>query len=280
MAGNLKTLFRMFRIYGKMDLLWVLRDTRYFLIQVFADTVGAASAAAGIFLLSERFGGFAGMTKPEILFMLGYGTLVDGIYMLFFANSNVGEMSRIIGRGQLDHSLVQPVPLWIQFLTEGFAPASGGSVLLCGIALTAAAARGLGLRPSVPWLAALVSGVLCSCAVVFACVLIVSCLAFRAPAAAEEIAGVARDLFTTLKNYPLGWLSLPVRAVFCTAVPVGLAAWLPSLNLLGKAGPARFPFFTAAAAAVFVLLSVLTFRKGMKRYEKYGSPRYSGFGFR
>lgn len=280
MADNLKTLFRLFRVYGKMDLLWVLRDARYFLIQVFADAVGAASAVAGIFLLSERFGGFSGMTKPEILFMLGYGTLVDGVYLLFFANSNVGEMSRIIGRGQLDHSLVQPVPLWIQFLTEGFAPASGGSVLLCGIALTAAAARSLGLRPSAPWLAALVSGVLCSCAAVFACVLIVSCLAFRAPAAAEEIAGVARDLFSTLKNYPLGGLPLPLRAVFCTLVPVGLAAWLPSLTLLGKAGPARFPFFTAAAAAVFILLSVLIFRKGMKRYEKYGSPRYSGFGFR
>ena len=280
MADNAKTLFRLFRIYGKMDLIWVLRDTRYFLMQIFSDAIGAVSAVAGIFLLSERFGGFAGMSKQEILFMLGYGTLVDGIYMLFFGNSNVGEMSRIIGRGQLDHSLIQPVPLWVQFLTEGFAPASGGSVLLCGIALTVTAVHGLGLQWSFSLTVSLVFGVLCSCAVVFTCVLIVSCLAFRAPAAAEEIADVAKSFFSTLKNYPLGGLSHPLQIVFCTFVPVGLAAWLPSLTLLGTAGISRFPLFTAAAAAVFVLLSILIFRKGMIRYEKYGSPRYSGFGFR
>ena len=175
---------------------------------------------------------------------------------------------------------MQPVPLWIQFLTEGFAPASGSSVLLCGAALTAFAVHGLGLRWSFSLAASLLAGVLCSCAVVFSCVLIVSCLAFRAPAAAEEIAGITRSLFSTLKSYPLGGLPLPLKLIFCTFVPVGLAAWLPSLTLLGKAGVPRFPFLTAAAAAVFVLIAVLTFRKGMNRYEKYGSPRYSGFGFR
>lgn len=280
MADNLKTLFRLFCSYGKMDLLWALRDTRYFLLQVFADAVGAASAVAGVFLVAERFGGLAGMTKPEILFMLGYGTLVDGVYMLFFGNSNVGEMSRIIGRGQLDHSLVQPVPLWIQFLTEGFAPASGSSVLLCGAALIAVSSHNLGLRWNFSLAASLLSGVLCSCAVVFSCVLIVSCLAFRSPAAAEEIAGVVRSLFSTLKSYPLGGLPHAVKFIFCTFVPVGLAAWLPSLTLLGRAGFPRFPFFTVGAAAIIVLLAVLTFRKGMNYYEKYGSPRYSGFGFR
>lgn len=280
MADNWKTLVRLLRIYGKMDLIWSLRDMRYFLLQFFSDAAAALSSVAGMYLLADRFGGLAGMTEPELLFLLGYGTLVDGVYLLLFANSNVGEMSRIIGRGQLDHSLIQPVPLPIQFLTEGFAPASGSSVLLCGAALTASAVHRLGIRWNVQLTASLLFGILCSCAVVFSCVLIVSCLAFRAPAAAEEIAGVARSLFSTLKSYPLGGLPAQMRLLFCTLVPVGLAAWVPSLTLLGKIGSVRFPFSTAAGAAVFVLLAVFLFRKGMIHYEKYGSPRYSGFGFR
>ena len=96
---NLKILFRLYRQYTKMDLLWFLRDTRYCLLQIFSDTVCAVCTIAGVFLLSEKFGGFGGMNQGEILFMMGFSTLVDGIYMMFFIDNNTSMISRIIGRG-------------------------------------------------------------------------------------------------------------------------------------------------------------------------------------
>ena len=63
-----------------------------------------------------------------MLFLLGYALLVRGVIDTFF-NYNVAFISRRIGRGQLDHMLVQPQPLWMALLTEGFAPFSGSGML-------------------------------------------------------------------------------------------------------------------------------------------------------
>lgn len=284
MGDKGKTLIRMFAVYGKMDILWVLRDTKYCLLYMFSDLVSAAASAAGVFLLAVRFDGISGMSRPEILFMLGYGMLADGVFMLFFLNQNTGRISRVIGRGQLDHNLIQPVPLWIQLVTSGFAPASGSSVLFGGLALLLWAIRLMGLTVSFGWILGLLVSVICSVVIVLSAVYGISCIAFYAPAAAEEIAEAPHDLFAALKTFPLGGLAGPLKLLFCSVVPVGLAAWFPSLVLIGKT-PAvwsgiRFPALTMTMAAVFLWIAICLFKKGMRYYAKYGSPRYSGFGHR
>jgi len=282
---NLKTLFRLLGVYTKMDLMWFLRDTRYCLLQIAADTISAAAAVSGVFLLSVQFGGIGGMNENEILFMLSYATMVDGVFMIFFAGSNTGSISRVIGRGQLDHAVIQPVPIWIQLITGGFSPVSGSSMLVCGIALSIYSIQRLHLNVSIMWIAAYLFSVICSTVIIVSVTYIVSCLAFYAPAAAEEISEVARDLFTSLKSYPLGGTSWLWQTVFCTIIPVGLAAWFPSSILLsqrpnGVFGGVRFPALTSAVAAVLLIAATLLFKKGMNYYAKNGSPRYSGFGHR
>ena len=71
---------------------------------------------------------------PQVLFMLGYATVVSGLMNMFFGY-NVLFISRRLGRGQLDHTLIQPQPIWLSLLTEGFMPFSGSPMLLPGIAL-------------------------------------------------------------------------------------------------------------------------------------------------
>lgn len=282
---NVKTLFRLFGVYTKMDIMWFLRDTRYCLLQITADTISAAAAVSGVFLLSIQFGGIGGMNQNEILFMLSYATMVDGVFMLFFAGNNTGSISRIIGRGQLDHNVIQPVPLWIQLITGGFSPISGSSMMVCGIALSIYSIHRLQLSISAIWVAGYLFSVICSNVMIVSVTYIVSCLAFYAPAAAEEISEVARELFTTLKSYPLGGTPLLWQTLFCTILPVGLAAWFPSSILLSKMPNGlfegvKFPALTAAVAAILLITATLLFKKGMNYYAKNGSPRYSGFGHR
>lgn len=59
-----------------------------------------------------------------------------------------------------------------------------------------------------------------------------SCLAFYATVAAEEIAGVSKNLFGSLKTYPLDGLPQLWQMVFTCFVPVGLAVWFPSRVLI------------------------------------------------
>ena len=284
MADKIRMLFRLYRVYGGMDLKWFLRDTRYCLLQICTDLVSTGASMAGVFVLAERFGGIGGLTQDQLLFMLGYAMLGDGVHMLFFAGYNFGQISRTIGRGQLDHNMIQPVPLWMQLLTGGFSPVSGSGSLLCGIGLTAYAVSRLELAVTPGWLLLLLASLIASALLLLACVYLVSCIAFWAPVAAEESASLVHGLFGELKRYPLGGMGVLWQAVFCTVVPVGLAGWFPSLGLLAGLDHAPqtpfFPALTFIAAAIFGLLAVQLFRKGMKYYATHGSPRYTGFGHR
>lgn len=93
MVDKIRTLIRMFRIYGKMDLLWFLRDTKYCLMYIFSNMISTLAVVVGVFLLAVKFDGSGGMSEKEIIFMLGYS-------------------------------------VWIQLATEGFSPGLGHGVLL------------------------------------------------------------------------------------------------------------------------------------------------------
>ena len=279
MFSTLRKLFRLWALYARMDAGWFLRDTRYCLTNIATDVISNLAAISGVFLLCERFDGIGGMGRDQVLFLLGYACLIDGVLLAFCMMGNVGHISRRIGRGQVDHMLIQPVPLWMQLVTEGFIPVSGSGMLLCGAGLTAYAVGRLGMAVTAGWLLWLVFSVICSVAVMLAVSYIAGSLAFYAPVAAEEISSTAIEMFD-VRSYPLGGLPYPAQLLLCTVLPVGLAAWFPANALMGLS-PAGLPAaLLALAAMAFTTIASLLFRKGLKYYEKAGSPRYLDRGFR
>jgi ABC-2 type transport system permease protein len=282
-VDSIKRLVQLWGISAKLDLLWFLRDTKYCIITIIADIAASLSSVAGIFLLAERFGNIGGMSKDQVLFMLGYASIVNGIIALFFSMNNTGWISRPVGRGQMDHKLIQPVPLWMQLLTEGFIPVSGNSLLVCGMAITGYAAGQLGLAPGLLWILLFVMLTICSVAIILGCSYIAGSLAFYAPVAAEEISTTVISLFNDLMIFPIGGLSAVLRMALCTVVPVGLAAWFPASLLLGQNGVPKpdIPGVIILIMTITVaMLAVTSFRKGMKYYAKRGSTRYHNRGHR
>lgn len=283
---NIKTLFRLYRLYAKLDFLWLLRDGRYFLLQFVSDLISGGCTVAGVWLLSRNFKNLAGMSQSDVLFMMGYAVFIDGLIMIFFIGNNTLMVSRIIGRGQLDHLMIQPVPVWAQLLAQGFSPFSGMPMLIFGIWLTVSGARKAAVFVSPAWLLLFLLFSICSSVLILSCLYLLSCSAFYAPAAAEEIAEVGKNLFSSLKTYPLGNMNGTIKKMFLTVIPVGLSAWFPSSVLLqaGKMGILSLnplsllylPGFTVLLLTAVILL----FKKGMKYYATYGSPRYSSFGHR
>ena len=275
LMDTIRMLGRLMALSARMDLMWLLRDTRSCLLIMATDLIGTGSGIIGIVLLSARFGGIGGMTEAQVLFMLGYATCLDGLFMLFFGSVNTGMISRIIGRGQFDHMLIQPVPLPVQLLSGGFIPFTGSSVLTGGIGITIAAASQLNMLQTPGWIPVMVGSLFASLAVILGASYLIGSSAFYAPVAAEEISMNATGFFDATKRFPLGGLPGPMQLIFCTVLPAGLVAWVPASHLLGLPS-AGLPILSLAGMAFGLgLLTTFVFRKGLRHYAKYGSQRYS-----
>jgi ABC-2 type transport system permease protein len=212
--------------------------------------------------------------------MLGYALLVRALLDIFF-NYNLAFISRRIGRGQLDHLLIQPQPLWAALVTEGFAPLTGSGMLLPAVFLLLVSGRSLDLPLSPAWYGLFFVDVISSITIVLSFEYAWGSIAFWAPRGAEEINSRTWTLITTLSPFPLDGLAGWALASLLTLVPVGLIAWVPSRALLGIDAPSwTSAALVPAAAVVFAALSTWIFRRGLHHYGRTGSSRYLDYAHR
>jgi ABC-2 type transport system permease protein len=273
-------ILRLWRLYATMDVLYLLRGPDVALTYYLSDVVIGVAAATATFLLAERFDGIGSWTRPEVLFMLGYALLVRMLINTFF-NYNLAHISRRVGRGQLDHILVQPQPLWTALITEGFSPVSGSGMFLPAAALLFLASRDLSLSLTPAWWALCILNVLASIVIVQAFEYTWGSLAFWAPRAAEEINSHSWDMLQKLIPFPLDGISGWVLTSLLTVVPAGLVAWYPSRALLGITPVSPIEVLSVPAAAVlFATFAFWLFRHGLRHYGRTGSSRYLDYGHR
>jgi ABC-2 type transport system permease protein len=277
--GSIRRLLELWRVHAHLDLMWMTRDTRFFVICYLSDLVMTVAAVAAMLLLAERFGGIGRWSKHEIVFMLGYGSLLGGAMHLLFGY-NVLHVSRRLGRGQLDHTLMMPQPVWMTLLTEGFAPFQSSAGVLPGVGLVIWSLSRMPIEVSPAWIAAFVLNMAGSCAVMVSFTYIWGSLAFWAPRAAEEVSTTAMRFLEELRIFPLNGLGPVLVGGLMTVVPVGLLAWYPSQSLLGIEKHPWSIAVTPIAGIVFVGVAVTVFLRGMKHYGKVGSARYSSRGHR
>ena len=276
---TLKRICKLLYISAKMDLVWLLRDTKYALIGILGDIINNTATLSGIFLVAARFGGIGDMTTDEVLFMMAYSTLTTGLFILFGSGNNI-HISRIIGRGQLEHLFIQPLPLGIQLATSGFAPFTGGGNLIVGIVLMFISVARMNLTITISWILLLTVYLICTMVIIVARSYLISSLAFYAPVAAEEISSTAIDGTFFLSTFPLSGMPKVFQLALVSILPEGLMAWYPSLSLLGRPPlnlTGYYPMFFALAIS---LIASYIFKKGLAYYVKKGSTRYVPYGFR
>lgn len=268
-------LVRLLALYARMDVLWIARAKSSALTFYVSEWVLGVGVVAGTWLLAERFDGIGPWSREQVVFLLGYSLLVRGTVEVVFG-WNVAHISRRIGRGQIDHMLLQPVPMWVLLLSEGFSPLSGSGLVISGGVLLALAGEGIGaFGPAVfvlNWAA--------SVAIVVAFSYAWGSVAFWAPRAAEEINSSTMDMVDQLRAFPLDGLGPGMIGVLLSIVPVGLVAWWPSRSLL-MPGDATWTVWTTPAAAVMIsFAAAFVFRLGMRHYRAIGSVRYLSLGHR
>jgi ABC-2 type transport system permease protein len=276
---TLRRLWRLWRLYAWMDFLWVTRSFERFVVFYVGEAVTHAATISSTLLLAERFDGLGPWSKPHVFFMLGYAAMTTGLLEIFFGY-NVLYIGRRLGRGQWDHTLVQPQPIWMALLTDGFNPFGASSAFLIGLGLVLWAGRAFTGLVTVGWLALCVCNLLASATIVMAVSFFWGSLAFFAPRAAEEINTPLVRMFDQLKLFPLDGLGGAMRGGLLAVLPVGFVAWYPCRALLGLAPAWPGVWVTPVAAVLFVLLAMAMFRRGMQHYEDTGSSRYRDMGHR
>lgn len=277
--ASIKRILRLFFIAAKMDFAWLMRDTKYALAGITADLMSNIASVGGVFLIALRFGGIGGLSSDEVLFMLAYSTLITGVFILFSSNNSI-HISRVIGRGQLEHLFQQPLSLKVQLFTSGFAPFTAGGNFVAGVTLMVIAANRLSLDITWHWLLLLVFNVAITMTIIIARSYLMSTAAFYAPVAAEEIATTAIDGTWFLSTFPLSGMPRFIQIPLVTLLPEGLLAWFPSLVLLGKPPMGLPSYYPALFALILVIITTFVFRKGLAYYVTVGSNRYTHRGFR
>ncbi len=272
-------IFQLWRVHAYLDLIWVMRDLRNVIIYYLSDVILNIARVTGTLLLAERFEGIGSWTKFQVTFMLGYGIAVGGIVYTFFGY-NVATISRRLGRGQLDHTLIQPQPIWICLLTEGFNPFSGSAILFSGFGLIVWAGVKLSFTVSLGWFAMSLLNLVASSAIMLSFSFLWGSLAFWAPRGAEEISSSTNRLMNQLSPFPLDGLAPSLLGGMLTVCPVGFVAWYPCRYLLGLDVRAWSGWVTPLAAIFFGAATVFFFLKGLKHYGQTGSQRYLRFGHR
>ena len=273
-----KRLFKLWKLYGTLDVLWLFKDFQNFMACCLTETIGSLASVSGIWLLAERFSGIGSLSREQVLFMLGYSLCVSGITNTFF-NMNILHISRRIGRGQLDHVLMQPQPIWAVLLTEGFVPVSGSGVLLSGIGVLLYGIRGINLQIGFVWVVLLFLSIVLSAAIKLIYSFLWGSLAFYAPAGAEEICSSVVGLFESLKGFPLNAMGSIGQTILLTILPVGLCAWYPAMALTtGKVYESVV--YMCFITGLLLIITLLAFKRGMRNYAKTGSYRYHDRGHR
>jgi len=279
-VAKIKRFLHLYALYAKMDLAWLLRDKTFALLAIFTDVITNLSAVTGVFLLAWRFDGIGGMGRFQVLFMLAYATIITGIFQTFCSGCNTGHISRRIGRGQLEHMFIQPLPLPTQLATEGFIPFSGSSNLISGAVLMVIATSNLGIALPWWWMLSLIGNLLVTTAIILGQSYLAASLTFYAPVQAEEISSYVIDAFGYISTFPLSGMPLYLQLPLLTMIPTGLLAWFPPLALLGDAPLGVSPWYPLIFAAALWMVAAHFFRKGLNHYVKRGVNRYHAMGHR
>ena len=276
---SFKRFLGLYAIYARMDLDF-LKDFKVSVMCIIADMLSNIASVSGVFLLAWRFDGIGGMTRWDVLFMLGYVTCITGLFQMFFSNDNTGHISRVIGRGQLDHMFIQPVPLPVQILTAGFIPFTGCQNLIFGIVILVWSLNGMGKQVGILWILGFAGYLFVSIAIIIGLSYLVSSLTFKWQIAFEEISSAVIDRLTgVLSNYPLSGMPVIIQWTLVTVMPAGLLGWFPACALLLDKPPLGLSVLYPLIAAVIIwTLAAFTFRKGFKYYVKIGSNRYLPYG--
>jgi ABC-2 type transport system permease protein len=207
----------------------------------------------------RRYESVAGWRLPDMAAL--YGMIAGSYGIAAVLAGGASRLSQSVLEGRLEVVLVQPKDPLLHIVSSRMR-ASGIGDVVAGIVLLSLS--GLVRLETVPLaLTGLVAGALVLAATM---VLFHSLVFFLGPV--SPLAQQLSEFLVTFSTYPDAIAGGLLRVVLFTALPAAFVAWFPVslVRDFGWGGLAA----TVGGAAGYVVLAVLVFRAGLRRYESSG----------
>ena len=284
---NLKILFRLYRQYTKMDLLWFLPG------HPLLSASNLFRHGMRVLYHRWRFPAFRKIRRlrrhesREILFMMGFSTLVDrNLYDVFIGN-NTSMISRIIGRGAAGSRNDTAGSPMGRAAGPGLFPAVWKQYAYMRNRTDDVCSQTATLSATLPWLLLLLIYAVSSTILVLSVMTLLSCADILRTCGSrgdrpdrQGFIYFSEDL-SAGHDEPFSQTAVPDRASSGTGRLVSIGAAFKSRERrLWRCAAFLQACYLPAAALALSLFTIYVFKKGMKYYAVNGSPRYSGFGHR
>lgn len=222
-------------------------------------------------VLVERFQPLSGWTFPQLAFLYGLSLISRGVMSILSFQSRL--IDRFVTRGEFDLLLLRPLQVTFHFSFNninlvGFLHLGIGS----GYFLYGARLAGLAWTPGNLVEVALV--ILGGTLIYWSYLTTISAIAFWTMRS-QPLVDASMELMARGTWYPLTVYPWPLQALLTFVLPLGFIAFYPACDFLGQSDNTSLPLgvalWTPAVGVAMLLLALLVFAAGLRRYESAGS---------
>lgn len=240
----------------KAGLLSAMEYRAAFVSQVLGMMLNNAAFLLFWVIFFARFPDVGGWQLPDLLLLFGVAAAAFGVAVVLFGN--VLTLADVIMGGGLDHFLTLPRPVLLNVLS-GRMRISGIGDIATGLICFLLAGR---LDPAA-WLRFGLA-VTASAAIFLAFLVLVQSLAFWM-GGATMLQQTAINAVITFATYPLALFDGTAKIVLLTVIPAGVIGTVSADFVRAFSWQALGQLL--AAALILGGLALLTFRRGLRRYE-------------
>jgi ABC-2 type transport system permease protein len=260
----MRTALKLTRLFGA-GFSMSLRQTLAFRVNLVFDVVlavvGLLSTLATVSIIFSQTDSLAGWTRPEVFVLIGTFELISGLKATFVDPNLANFPTRGIREGHLDHHLLRPAPSMFLVSLGTAAPLAAVQIPL-GLVVV-----GMGVSTS---------GQVAGAGAVAAWLLLVGAATVTTWAVGMLLASLAfwaskLDLQSLYGNawqfarYPADIYAEPLRFLVTYVLPLALIATVPAQALVRPFDPGAV-LLALATSAVAVVLAIVAWRRGLKRY--------------
>ncbi|MFD2116635.1 ABC transporter permease [Paenibacillus yanchengensis] len=229
------------------------------------------TSALSLFILLKNVSGLDGWTIWQLLFINSIWRLAHGLFLLF--GQATWTISNKVRMGTMDRFLVRPMNLLSQLFMSEF-NISGLGYIVGGFVVFIIAANNMGDFWSIYNIILSFVTILVGFFIEVALFLMVGTLSFWV----TETGGINAILLNFLTNfhqYPLSIFSVALQYILTFVIPIAFINYYPSFLILDVDSEitinSNLIYFGPVISILFVVLAILFWMYGLKRYNSTGS---------
>lgn len=257
-------------LYIKSMLMHIKCDTEYktsFILTVIASTLSSLFAIIGCLILLKSFGSIDGYTASEVLLTTGIALFGHVTTEMF--GRGLDHFHKQVKNGLLDRLLIRPRGITLQVLCSDFEFSKIGRLIGAIVILFYAI-----FTVNIEWtlykilvLFLMLGG---SMILFFAILLLKASFSFWT-IEGMEFMNIISDGGREVSSYPISIYQKWFANIFTYIIPFGCVNYFPLLYLFDKPNVPTWYSLTPIVTIVFLMLSFLVWKIGLKQYASTGS---------